>query len=195
MSFLIQRAAGRNLTLTSINTAVLRIGRGTNQELRSENPAVALEHAIIENLASRKRARIVSTNGEGTESDSPASMLTRGLLQQIAAYERALISARTRAALRAKIARGERASGVDRFGATDQERAALAILEDCRQAGYSYQATAAELNRQGFTTRSGQPWRWEYVRGIERTRTGTRLTTTPGSRQKATRAALALVTR
>lgn len=48
MSFLIQRAAGRSLTLTSINTPVLRIGRGTNQELRSENPAVALEHAIIE---------------------------------------------------------------------------------------------------------------------------------------------------
>ncbi|HEX6095167.1 MAG TPA: FHA domain-containing protein [Thermoanaerobaculia bacterium] len=48
MSFLIQRAAGRNLTLTSINTPVLRVGRGTNQELRSENPAVALEHAVIE---------------------------------------------------------------------------------------------------------------------------------------------------
>ena len=48
MSFLIQRAAGRNLTLTSVNVPVLRIGRGTNQELRSENPAVALEHAIIE---------------------------------------------------------------------------------------------------------------------------------------------------
>jgi len=48
VSFLIQRATGRNLTLTSINTPVLRVGRGTNQELRSENPAVALEHAVIE---------------------------------------------------------------------------------------------------------------------------------------------------
>jgi hypothetical protein len=48
VSFLIQRATGRNLTLTSVNVPVLRIGRGTNQELRSENPAVALEHAIIE---------------------------------------------------------------------------------------------------------------------------------------------------
>lgn len=48
MSFLVQRAAGRNLTLTQIHGAVLRIGRGTNQELRSDNPAVALEHAIIE---------------------------------------------------------------------------------------------------------------------------------------------------
>lgn len=48
MSFLLQRAAGRNLTLTQVRADVLRIGRGTNQELRSENPAVALEHALIE---------------------------------------------------------------------------------------------------------------------------------------------------
>jgi len=48
MSFLVQRTAGSGLSLTQIATAVLRIGRGTNQELRSENPAVALEHAIIE---------------------------------------------------------------------------------------------------------------------------------------------------
>ena len=48
MSFLIQRTAGRNLTLTQVSAPVLRIGRGTNQDLRSENPAVALEHAVIE---------------------------------------------------------------------------------------------------------------------------------------------------
>jgi pSer/pThr/pTyr-binding forkhead associated (FHA) protein len=48
MNFLIQRAAGRNLTLTQSSSETLRIGRGTNQELRSENPAVALEHAVIE---------------------------------------------------------------------------------------------------------------------------------------------------
>lgn len=48
MSFLIQRSIGRNLTLIQVTKPVLRIGRGTNQELRSENPAVALEHALIE---------------------------------------------------------------------------------------------------------------------------------------------------
>jgi pSer/pThr/pTyr-binding forkhead associated (FHA) protein len=48
VSFLLQRASGRSLTLTQVSTETLRIGRGTNQELRSENPAVALEHAIIE---------------------------------------------------------------------------------------------------------------------------------------------------
>jgi pSer/pThr/pTyr-binding forkhead associated (FHA) protein len=51
MSFLIQRNVGRGLTLTQIHAEILRIGRGTNQELRSENPAVALEHAVIESDA------------------------------------------------------------------------------------------------------------------------------------------------
>lgn len=51
MSFLLQRVAGRSLTLTQVQADVLRIGRGTNQELRSENPAVALEHAVIESDA------------------------------------------------------------------------------------------------------------------------------------------------
>src|SRR5882757_2326534 len=48
MSFVIQRFSGRGLSLTQVRRDVLRIGRGTNAELRSENPAVALEHALIE---------------------------------------------------------------------------------------------------------------------------------------------------
>lgn len=51
MSYLIQRTVGRNLTLTQVSRPALRIGRGTNQDLRSENPAVALEHAVIESDA------------------------------------------------------------------------------------------------------------------------------------------------
>ena len=48
MSFVIQRSAGGGLALTQVRRDLLRIGRGTNSELRSENPAVALEHAVIE---------------------------------------------------------------------------------------------------------------------------------------------------
>jgi pSer/pThr/pTyr-binding forkhead associated (FHA) protein len=48
VSFVIQRASGGGLALTQVRRDVLRIGRGTNSELRSENPAVALEHAVIE---------------------------------------------------------------------------------------------------------------------------------------------------
>jgi pSer/pThr/pTyr-binding forkhead associated (FHA) protein len=45
---IIQRVVGRALSLSQVSSDVLRIGRGTNAELRSENPAVALEHAVIE---------------------------------------------------------------------------------------------------------------------------------------------------
>ncbi len=51
MSFVLQRASGRGLALTQVRGKLLRIGRGTNAELRSENPAVSLEHAVIESDA------------------------------------------------------------------------------------------------------------------------------------------------
>jgi pSer/pThr/pTyr-binding forkhead associated (FHA) protein len=48
VSFVLQRVTGRGLVLNQLSVASLRIGRGTSAELRSENPAVALEHAVIE---------------------------------------------------------------------------------------------------------------------------------------------------
>ena len=50
MPFVIQRVAGRGLALTQVMRSTLRVGRGTNADVRSENPAVALEHATIEGL-------------------------------------------------------------------------------------------------------------------------------------------------
>jgi pSer/pThr/pTyr-binding forkhead associated (FHA) protein len=47
MSFLIQRRRGGALTLAEVAGDVLRIGRGTRAELRSDNPAVSLDHATI----------------------------------------------------------------------------------------------------------------------------------------------------
>ncbi len=48
MTFVVQRIEGRAAVLSQFETDVLRIGRGTNCELRSENPAVGLLHAQIE---------------------------------------------------------------------------------------------------------------------------------------------------
>ncbi|HEV7921632.1 MAG TPA: FHA domain-containing protein [Thermoanaerobaculia bacterium] len=48
MSFILQTVTRAGLTLGQVRGNTLRIGRGTNAELRSENPAVALEHAVIE---------------------------------------------------------------------------------------------------------------------------------------------------
>jgi pSer/pThr/pTyr-binding forkhead associated (FHA) protein len=47
MSFLIQRVRGGALTLAEVAGDVLRIGRGTRAALRSDNPAVSLDHATI----------------------------------------------------------------------------------------------------------------------------------------------------
>jgi pSer/pThr/pTyr-binding forkhead associated (FHA) protein len=48
MTYVIQRVTPRGLVVNQINVTSLRIGRGTSAELRSENPAVSLEHAVID---------------------------------------------------------------------------------------------------------------------------------------------------
>jgi len=72
--------------------------------------------AMIERLVAKRGARVVSAAGEDTDSDDPASLLMRRLIDSFAEYERALIAARTRAALGAKRRRGERVSGIIPFG-------------------------------------------------------------------------------
>jgi site-specific DNA recombinase len=62
--------------------------------------------ALIERLVAKRGARVVSAAGEGTDSDDPAALLMRRLIDSFAEYERALIAARTRAALAAKRRRG-----------------------------------------------------------------------------------------
>ncbi|MBL4849373.1 MAG: recombinase family protein [Planctomycetes bacterium] len=97
--------------------------------------------AMIERLVERKGARVVSAAGEGTDDDSPTSVLMRRIVDAFAEYERLLISARTRAALKSKRERGERAGEVP-FGwralpsgklfEDEGERAAIRLVVDAR---------------------------------------------------------------
>jgi DNA invertase Pin-like site-specific DNA recombinase len=131
---------------------------------------------LIEREVAKKGARIVSAAGEGTDTDDPSAVFTRRILDAVGELERALTAARTRGALRAKRARGERA-GTEPFGfrvngdgrtlhphADEQET--LAVIHDCRNAGLSYRDTAAELTRRERPTRSGATWQPQYVHGI-----------------------------
>jgi site-specific DNA recombinase len=135
--------------------------------------------AMIERLIEKKGARIVSAAGEGTDSDSgdPTGILMRRIIDAFAEYERLLIGARTKAALRAKRARGERFSGQAPYGyrlSADRQRLevdadeqqALAELARQRAAGRSWRAIADSLNRTGLVTRCGAPWRHQYVRNV-----------------------------
>jgi DNA invertase Pin-like site-specific DNA recombinase len=135
--------------------------------------------AMIERLIAKRGARIVSAAGEGTETDDPAALLMRRLIDSFAEYERALIAARTRAALAAKRRRGERVSGRLPFGYKlaadrrtllmdeDEQRTVVAVAQ-LHAAGCSLRRIADELNQRGSRTRSGALWRHQYVAAMVR---------------------------
>ena len=97
----------------------------------------------------------------------------RRIVDAFVEYERLLIGARTKAALRAKRARGERAGTVP-FGFTADaagrlakdatEQAALAHMVKWWWAGDSLRDIAAALDAAGHRTRGGGRWFSETVR-------------------------------
>lgn len=133
--------------------------------------------ALIERLVAKRGATVVSAAGEGTDSADPASLLMRRLIDSFAEYERLLIGARTKAALKAKSRRGERVSGIIPFGfrlgddcktlvSHADEQQTLALIRTLRASGASLRAVADQLNAAGSTTRTGTAWRFEYVRNL-----------------------------
>lgn len=118
--------------------------------------------AMIERMAERVGARVVSAAGEG-EGDDPASKLMRTMIDAFAEYERAIIRSRISAALAVKAARGEKVGGVQAYGAAegndaernDAEREIVAAVVKARAAGLSIREIAAELAAAGMRTRKG----------------------------------------
>ena len=119
--------------------------------------------AIIERMATDAGARVVSAAGEGTDGHDPGAVLMRRMVDAFAEYERAMIAARTRAALAVKRARGEatshapygwRAEG-GRLVADATEQAVIARVRALRASGLSIREIAAALNAAGVRTRSG----------------------------------------
>ena len=93
----------------------------------------------------------------------------RGLLDLFAAYERAVIRARTRAALAVKRSRGERVSGRaplgyrfegGRLAPDPAEGAVLTRVQALRARGLSLARVAAILNAEGVDCRGG---RWHVT--------------------------------
>ena len=123
--------------------------------------------AMLERLAARAGASIETANGAGN-GDSPEALLMRRMMDAFAEYERALIRARTKAALRVKRARGEKTGGDCPIGSTvaddgkhlvaePREARALALIRELRAGGMTIRAIAAELNKRGVAAR-GRSW-------------------------------------
>lgn len=122
--------------------------------------------ATVERAVTACGARVVAADGAGN-GDTPADAFMRTILDAAAAYERALIRGRTKAALGAKKARGERVGGVP-FGFTADgagklsphhaEQATLARVRELRAEGRPLRAVVAEAARLGLTSRAGRPF-------------------------------------
>jgi DNA invertase Pin-like site-specific DNA recombinase len=113
--------------------------------------------AMVESLAKRAGARVVSADGVG-DGDDPSAQLTRTFVDAFAAYERAFIRSRTKAAL------GERISGGVPYGlmlADDGKRMVQSVIArawELRARGLLLRAIAGELTASGIRPRSGATW-------------------------------------
>ena len=71
---------------------------------------------LIQDLVKKADGRIVSTQGEASDDDSPTGQFIRCILDGVAQYERAMIFARMEAGRKTKKARGERISRIIPYG-------------------------------------------------------------------------------
>ena len=114
----------------------------------------------------RSGARLVSLDGQTSDPNDPTSVLLRVILDGVAEFERAMIRARTRAALTAKKAQGKRIGAVP-FGfdlgeggmlvPNHAEQEAIAAAKRMHKRGKSLRKIAAALGKQGITNKAGKP--------------------------------------
>jgi site-specific DNA recombinase len=124
--------------------------------------------ATVEQMALEAGARVITADGVAVE-DTPEGQLLRGMLDLFAQYERALIRARTRAALAVKRSKGERYTRRAPLGfhfqegqlvEDPQERDTLARVREMKAPGLSTVRVVTILNAEGVRCRGG---RWHVT--------------------------------
>lgn len=130
--------------------------------------------ATVEQLAKDAGARVVTADGISAE-DTPEGQFMRTIMDAFAAYERALIRARTKAALAVKKSRGERTGSVP-FGyrltaggttlvESMSEQTVIDLVRTMRAEGVSYRGIVKRLNA-GVAPSRGRRWHLATVQRI-----------------------------
>jgi len=120
-----------------------------------------------------KRGVALVAVAESLDTATAAGRLLLNIMTAVSQWEREAIGERTRDAMSHKRANGERVGTVP-FGyrtaadglhleADAAEQGILSRIRELRAAGQTTRRIADELNRQGFTTRRGTAWRFQYV--------------------------------
>lgn len=132
---------------------------------------------VLEQQIERRGARIASIAGEGTLEDSAEGWLIRKILQTLAEYERRLIAARTRAAMRHHQANGRRMSNKTPYGwerdpqnpalmvHCPEEQQVLGQILELHEQGKGLRAICRELEDQGIKCRGGK-WHHTTIKAI-----------------------------
>jgi site-specific DNA recombinase len=129
--------------------------------------------AMVERAATSSGARLVSAAGEGN-GEGAADAFMRTVIDGAAAYERALIRARTTAALAVIRSSGRKTGGDAPYGfavaadgrtlvAVDAEQAVIARARSLSAEGMSLRAVAASLASEGHASRAGRPFAAQQV--------------------------------
>ncbi len=125
-------------------------------------------NAMIESAIQRKKATIVSASGDFCGDSDPSSILMTRLIDSFAEYERLIIGARTKVALKVKKDRGQRTGHIP-FGyklsedkihlkECKKEQEILCFMKDLRKSGSSFGKISNTLNESGFTNRDDSIW-------------------------------------
>jgi DNA invertase Pin-like site-specific DNA recombinase len=119
----------------------------------------------------RRGVSLVSV-AKSLDTGTAAGRLVLNIMTAVSQWEREAIGERTRDAMSQKKANGERVGTIPfgfRMGEDElleedaAEQGVLARMRELKAAGHTLREIADELNRQGYTTRRGTAWRFQYV--------------------------------
>src|SRR5262245_51534568 len=120
----------------------------------------------------RRGVSLVSV-AESLDTGTAAGRLVLNIMTAVSQWEREAIGERTRDAMSHKRANGERVGTIpfgfrmaedgSRLEEDPAEQDILSRIREMKAAGHTTRQIADELNRQGFTTRRGTAWRFQYV--------------------------------
>ncbi len=123
---------------------------------------------LIEDEIKKRKARIISAAGEGTEADDSSSILFRGMIDQFSQFERLRIGERTKAALQAKKLRKERVGYIPFGYQLDQdgkhlipkenEQLILKEMERLKDSNLGVRKIAESLNKNNLLNRNNVSW-------------------------------------
>jgi DNA invertase Pin-like site-specific DNA recombinase len=126
-------------------------------------------------LFERRKVSLVSV-ADSLDTASAAGRLVLNIMVSVSQWEREAIGERTREAMRHKRDLGERVGTVPygarlsvdgrRLEPNPAERSVLQQMDRLRRIGKTTREIAVELNRCGFRTRRGTPWRYQYVASL-----------------------------